>query len=231
VAAALTPLGLADLAHRGDVAAQLGHAVADPAPVQLDLGLTRAAATDADAARGATTDLPGQRLTPSAQAREQVGQLGQLDLCLAVPGAGVLGEDVEDQRGPVDHLDLELVLELTQLAGRELAVTDHGVRADGTDGVAELGDLAGADERGGVGAAAALDHAVEDLRTGGLGEAGELGQRRLGLLSAALGPDADEDDTFETQLPVLDLGDVGELGRQAGHAAERAALLEVQLAR
>ena len=52
-----------------------------------------------------------------------------------------------------------------------------------------------------------------------------------GLLGAALGPHADEDDTFETQLPVLDLGDIGELGRQAGHAAERAALLEVQLAR
>ena len=136
VAPALAALGLADLAHRGDVAAQLGHAVADPAPVQLDLGLTRAAAADADAARGATTDLPGQRLAPPAQAREQVGQLGQLDLRLAVPGAGVLGEDVEDQRGPVDHLDLELVLQLAQLAGRELAVADHGVRVGGTDGVA-----------------------------------------------------------------------------------------------
>ena len=33
------------------------------------------------------------------------------------PGSGVLGEDVEDQRGPVDDLDLDDVLELAQLAG------------------------------------------------------------------------------------------------------------------
>ena len=169
---------------RGDVAAQLGDPVADPAPVDLDLGLTGAAAADADAARGATTDLPGQRLTPPAQAREQVVQLGQLDLRLALPGAGVLGEDVEDQRGPVDHLDLELVLEVAQLAGRELAVADHGVRAGGLDDVAQLGDLAGADVGGGVGAAAALDQAVEHHRPGGLGEPGQLGHRGLGLLGA-----------------------------------------------
>ena len=91
--------------------------MADAAAVELDLGLTGATATDADAARGPATDLPGQRLTPAAQPRQQIGQLGQLDLRLAVPGAGVLGEDVEDQGGPVDDLDLELLLQLTQLAG------------------------------------------------------------------------------------------------------------------
>ena len=73
-------------------------------------------------------------------------------------------------------------------------------------------------------------NAVEHLRAGGLGEAGQLGQRRLGLLGAALGPDADEHDALEAQLPVLDLGDVGELGGQTPDAAQRAAILEVELA-
>ena len=50
----------------------------------------------------------------------------------------------------------------------------------------------------------------------------------LGLLGAALGPDADEHDALEAQLPVLDLGDVGELGGEPGDAAQRAALLEVE---
>ena len=63
----------------------------------------------------------------------------------------MLGEDVEDQRGAVDDLDLELVLQLAQLAGRELAVADHGVGAGGVHGVAQLVDLAGADEGGRVG--------------------------------------------------------------------------------
>ena len=38
------------------------------------------------------------------------------DLRLALPALRVLGEDVEDQRGAVDDLDLDDVLELAQLA-------------------------------------------------------------------------------------------------------------------
>ncbi len=89
----------------------------DPPPIRLDLRLTGTTTTDAEATGDATTDLPRQRLTPAAETREQVGQLGERDLRLAVPGAGVLGEDVEDQAGAVDHLDLEGVLESAQPAG------------------------------------------------------------------------------------------------------------------
>ncbi len=142
----------------------------------------------------------------------------------------MLGEDVEDQRGPVDDLDLEPLLQLTELAGRELAVADHGVGAGGADGPEQLLDLAGADERGRVRAGAALDEAVHHLGTGGLGEAGQLGHRVLGLLGRALGPDADEHDPLQLELAVLDLGDVGELGGQPVDPAQRRALLQVELA-
>src|SRR5436305_3786127 len=37
-------------------------------------------------------------------------------------------------------------------------------------------------------------------------------------------PISDDDDALEAQLPVLDLRDVLELGRQTGHAAQRLAL-------
>ena len=40
-----------------------------------------------------------------------------------------------------------------------------------------------------------------------------------------LGPHADQHHALESQLSVLDLGDVGELGGQPRHPAERAALL------
>jgi hypothetical protein len=50
----------------------------------------------------------------------------------------VLGEDVEDERGPVEHLDVfvaDRLLELALLAGRQFLVEDDhvgaGVRAEG----------------------------------------------------------------------------------------------------
>ena len=119
--------------------AQLGDPLVDAAAVGLQLGLTGTAQTHAAVrATGPATGLPGQRRAPAAQPREEVVELGELDLRLALLGPGVLGEDVQDQRGAVDHLDLEPLLQVAQLAGRELAVADDGVGAGGHDDVGEL---------------------------------------------------------------------------------------------
>ena len=213
VATALLALGVAGALHVAQLAAELGDLGVDPAPVGLDLGLTGATATDAAAlAADPATGLAGEVAAPAAQPLLHVVELGQLDLGLALLGLRVLGEDVEDQRGPVDDLDLEPVLEVPQLAGRELAVADHGVGAGGLHDLAHAVDLAAADVRRGVGLLPALVDRVEDLGAGRLGEQGELGHRVLGVLDRALGPDADEDDPLEPELAVLDLGDVLELG-------------------
>ena len=185
MATARPTLRLAHLLHGADLAAQLGHARADATAIQLDLRLTGAAAADADAACRPAADLARERLTPTAQPRKQVGQLRELDLRLAVPRAGVLGEDVEDQRGAVDHLDLELLLQLPQLAGRELAVADDGVGPGRLHRVAQLVDLAGTDVGGGVGLRAALDEGVEHLGPRRLGQPGQLVHRRTRLLGCA----------------------------------------------
>ena len=201
--------------------------VADAPPVGLDLGLTGATGTDTATAGHPTTGLPGQRLTPAAQSRQHVLHLRQLDLGLALPAGRVLGEDVQDQRGPVDDLDLEHLLQLVELARGQLTVADHGVGAGRGDDVADLGGLARADVGGGVRLVAALAHGLEDLGAGGLGQGGELGERAVGVDLRPLGPHADEDHALEAQLPVLDLGDVGQLGAEPGHAAQRATGLEV----
>src|SRR3954454_14475798 len=83
------------------------------------------------------TDLPGQIAAPAAKPLLEVVELGQLDLRLALLGLRVLGEDVEDQRGPVDLLHLELVLEVAQLAGCQLDFADRGVGAGGLDDLAD----------------------------------------------------------------------------------------------
>ena len=84
------------------VLAQLGDPPPDVLAVHLELGLAGAAAgTDA-------TAHPAHRLAPASEARQQVVQLRELHLRLALAAPRVQREDVEDQRGPVDHLDLEL---------------------------------------------------------------------------------------------------------------------------
>ncbi len=76
---------------------------------------------------------------------------------------------------------------------------------------------------------AALQNAVEHDGSGGLGEGGELTEGVLGILLGALRMHAHEHHVLEPQLPVLDLGDVLELGGQPGHAAQRRALLTIPL--
>ena len=112
-----------------DLAAQPGDPRPDPAPVSLDLRLARAAGADAAGPARPAAGLPGQRLAPAAQPGQQVLQLGELDLRLALLAAGVLGEDVQDQRGPVDDLDLDRAFQAAQLARGQLAVADDGVGA------------------------------------------------------------------------------------------------------
>ncbi len=102
--------------HLLDLAPQLGHAGADAAAVELDLGLAGAARADARAGRDPATRLAGHRFAPAAEPRQQVFELREFDLRLALLGLGVLGEDVEDQRGAVDDLDLDDVLERAALA-------------------------------------------------------------------------------------------------------------------
>ena len=230
VALALGALGVARGREVADLTAQLRHAGADAPAIEFDLGLTgttraHAGAPGADLATG----LAAHRVAPAAQAREQVLELGQLDLRLALAALGVLAEDVEDHGRAVDDLDLHDVLERTTLAGGEFGVGDDRVGADGRDDVAELLCLAAPDVGRRVGMGPALQDGVEHHGTGGLGERGELAQRVLGIRLLALRVHADEHDVLEPQLPVLDLGDVLELGREPRHAPQRGPLLAIPL--
>src|SRR5690606_9784636 len=230
VALALGALRLAHGREGADLLAQQRHAVADAAAVELDLRLTGAAGPHAGAARAdLTARLAAHRVAPAAQARQQVLELRELDLRLALAGLRVLREDVEDHGRAVDDLDLDDVLERAPLAGRELGVCDDGVGALRDDDLAELFRLAAPDVRRGAGVRAALQHAVEHDGTRRLGKRRELAQGVLGVLETARGVDAHEDDVLHAHLAVLDLGDVFELGRQAGHAPQRVAILEIPL--
>ena len=134
--------------------------------------------------------------------------MGELDLGLALPGLGVLGEDVEDECGAVHHFGVDDVLEASPLGGGELLVDDDGVRLVGAHDVGEFLGLPGPQVGRGVGQGAPLDDAVHDPGSGGLGQCGEFAQRVLRLLFALRGAQAHQDDALEAHLAVLDFGDV-----------------------
>lgn len=143
----------------------------------------------------------------------------------------MLREDVEDEGDPVDDLDLHDVLEPSSLAGSELRVDDDRIRPDRVDDVAQLAGLAAAQVGPGVGLVALLQHPVEDGGARGLCQRGELAEARLRLRGATLTVESGEDDLFQTQLSVLDLGDVFEFGRQTAHPPQRGPVEGVQLRR
>ena len=96
---------------------------------------------------------------------------------------------------------------------------------------AQLLDLAAADEGGRVGPAAPLDQPVEHLASRPSWPARPArpgSSRRRSAVPSVQTPD--QHHPLQPQLAVLDLGDVGELGGQAGDPAQRVALRELELA-
>ena len=91
-------------------AADSGNAILDAAAVGFQLRFTVTAHADA-------AFLPGQVAPEPGQPREQMLQLRQFDLQLAFAGAGALGEDIENQRGAIEHLALENRFQIAALGG------------------------------------------------------------------------------------------------------------------
>ena len=83
-------------AHLLDLAARVADALADLAPVGLELRFARAARADAAAQAR-------QPVAAADQPRQQVLQLRQLDLQLALAGPRPPREDVEDELGAIDR--------------------------------------------------------------------------------------------------------------------------------
>ena len=176
-----------------EIARQLGDAVADLAPVELEAGFARALAADA-----AALAIAALRATLLAQARDEVLQPHDLDLGLGGAGARVAAEDLEDDRGAIEHLDAGRLFEVARLRRRDVVIDEDGVDARvgllavaalarvGLLAVAalaraghrhQLRELAAADDGAGVERLAALGQGGDDLDAQGGREAVQLRDR------------------------------------------------------
>jgi len=150
---------LADAADGVEVELELVDAALDLAPVGFKLGFAGAAGADAAAELG-------HGFAAAGEAREHVFKLREFDLELALAGAGVAGEDVEDQLGSVEDAAGKRGLEIAQLGGREVVVEENQIGLDGRGQGSDLLDLAGTDESGRIGTGTALEQLGGDLGSG-----------------------------------------------------------------
>jgi succinyldiaminopimelate transaminase len=114
-----------------------------------------------------------------AHPRQVVFELGELHLELPFRADGVLGEDVEDQLGPIDHARLERVFECALLCRLELVVDEKHLRAGFAVRALELLELALAEIRALLGTSPMLDELPDRLDESGSPELAQLAELRL----------------------------------------------------
>ncbi len=101
-------------------------------------------------------------------------ELGEFHLQLALEGARPLGEDVQDQAGPVQHPALEQPFQITLLAGTQAMVEEHQFGIFGRYPFPDLLGLARPDEILAGRRLAPRRHGAQHPGTRGPGEFGEL---------------------------------------------------------
>jgi hypothetical protein len=104
---------------------------------------------------------------------------------------GVVGEDVEDHGGPVDHRGPQLLLEVALLARHQFVVDGDEVGVGRRDLALELRELAPTEVAIRVGRSAGLRHLSRGRDPGGPQQLLQLGQGVVAVLVVADDPDCD----------------------------------------
>ena len=177
---------LAHAAHGFEIELELIDAALNAAAIGFELGFAGSAGADAAAQLR-------HGFAAAGEARQHVFELRQLHLQLALAGAGVAGEDVEDQLRAIEHAAGQSGFKVAQLRGREVVIEEDEIGVGGSRDAGDLLHFAGADERGGIGARAALEQLGSNLAAGAQEQLAKLGERFLGVETGNLARRADHD--------------------------------------
>ena len=149
---------------------ELIDAALNAAAIGFELGFAGAASADAAAELR-------HGFAAAGEARQHVFELGELDLKLAFAGARVAGKNVEDELRAIEDAARQSGLKVAQLRGRQVVIEEDEVGVGGSGDAGDLLDFAGADERGGIGARAALHELGGDLAAGAQKQLAKFGER------------------------------------------------------
>jgi hypothetical protein len=121
-----------------------------------------------------------------------VGELGELDLQLALVAAGTVGEDMQDQLGAGHGPAAQAFLEIALLPRRQVVVDDQEVGVVGGECVCELCELSLAHVPARVRRGAARTDAHDDVDAGAACQLGTLVGGPENLLGRTLEGDAEK---------------------------------------
>lgn len=110
----------------------------------------------------------------AGQPRQEIFELGELNLQLAFVAARPLGEDVQDQLAAIDDSNLKRGFKITLLRGREIFIDDNQVGVSFLQRFLNFVDLAAADQSRWRDALNVLAVLFENRRTRRLGQSFEL---------------------------------------------------------
>lgn len=119
--------------------------------------------------------LLSRQVAPKAcQSRQQVLQLGQFDLEFAFFGPGALGENIEDQRSPIEDFAIKNPLQIAALGGRKLIVENDRIHICPATMLGKFIRFALANECGRAGCGKSLQTIADNLSSGGRGQFGKF---------------------------------------------------------
>ncbi len=144
----------------------------DLAAIGLELRLTGSAGSD-------TSAQLRHGLAATGEPRELILKLRQLDLQLALAGAGMTGKDVQDELRPVDDPARQLRLKVPQLRWCQIVIEEYEIGVGRRDDAFNLLQLALPYEGSGIGTRAPLNQGRSHLGTGAAGELLKLLERGL----------------------------------------------------
>jgi hypothetical protein len=117
----------------------------------------------------------------SSEPWKAVFELRKLNLEPSLVGLGAAGKDIEDQRGPVDDLDLERLFEIAKLGGWEFIVDQDDIVSKALAKFLDLVELPGTNVMRVVRMGERLSDRADDVKAGGLGELGKFFQGGCGI--------------------------------------------------
>ena len=120
----------------------------------------------------------------------------KLNLRLALATLRVLSKNVENNRGAIDDLCINHILEFTSLARGQFGICDYGVGTNLLHKKFQLLRFTFAEIGRHVWMRSALQEPVEYLGTCSLGQGGEFAKRVLGFLKSLLTPKANHNNFF-----------------------------------